>query len=330
MAIPPDDLHFQPDMLIGEAMPRSLIKSLRPGLQTDQDGLENGEQANGEPENREDKEDKPKPIILPSLDDIIGHSFLLDPEADGQRFRAKVVEKIESSDQVMKGLIAGAQIEGYGIVEWLVEVNSQVVPLKMRALFVPSCEKRLMCPQQFNKEVHPDCPMPQIGGDETYLHFPQGTVICPNNESDLPELTLAAPKESANGMKALNACLTLDQNQNLTASQKELLKWHNKLGNCDLKRDQSVLKTGALGSSPLIKAASNVDLNKLKLLCGFCAFGKARRRSKTSKTNKTNSDLPKPETLEKLLSKDILIPGQRVSMDHFIVSTPGRLFTSKG
>jgi hypothetical protein len=97
MAIPPDDPHFQPDMLSGEAMPRSLIKSLRSGLQTDQDGLENGEQVNGEPQ-----EDKPEPIILASLDDIIGCSFLLDPEADGQRFRAKVVEKIESMDHELE------------------------------------------------------------------------------------------------------------------------------------------------------------------------------------------------------------------------------------
>ena len=34
--------------------------------------------------------------------------------------------------------------------------------------------------------------------------------------------------------------------------------------------------------------------------------------------------------LEKLLSKDIFFPGQKVSMDHFIVTTPGRLFSSRG
>jgi hypothetical protein len=102
MAIPPDDPHFQPDMLSGEAMPRSLIKSLRPGLQNDQDSLENGEQVNGEPVDGEPQEDKPKPIILASPDDIIGCSFLLDLEADGQRFRAKVVEKIESMDHELE------------------------------------------------------------------------------------------------------------------------------------------------------------------------------------------------------------------------------------
>jgi hypothetical protein len=31
-----------------------------------------------------------------------------------------------------------------------------------------------------------------------------------------------------------------------------------------------------------------------------------------------------------LLSKDVLFPGQKVSIDHFIVTTPGRLFQSRG
>ncbi len=30
------------------------------------------------------------------------------------------------------------------------------------------------------------------------------------------------------------------------------------------------------------------------------------------------------------MSEEVLIPGQKVSMDHFIVSTPGRLFSSRG
>jgi hypothetical protein len=102
MPILPDDPHFQTNMLSGEVMPRSLIKSLRPGLQNDQDSLENGEQVNGEPVDGEPQEDKPKPIILASPDDIIGCSFLLDLEVDGQRFRAKEVEKIESMDHELE------------------------------------------------------------------------------------------------------------------------------------------------------------------------------------------------------------------------------------
>ena len=61
-------------------------------------------------------------------------------------------------------------------------------------------------------------------------------------------------------------------------------------------------------------------------MCGSCAYGKAKRRAARSQRTKSQ---PEPKE-EKVLSKDVLIPGQRISMDHFIVSTPGRLFNSRG
>ena len=119
----------------------------------------------------------------------------------------------------------------------------------------------------------------------------------------------------------------MENNQNLTAAQKELLRWHWKLGHIDFRRVQRLLKTGALGSSPLIKAAANVDLSKFPMLCGSCQFGKAKRKSHRPKREKSGSSIA---AQEKILSKEVLIPGQKVSMDHFIVSTPGRLFSSRG
>jgi len=233
---------------------------------------------------------------------------------------------------VINGLTKGASIAGVGMVEWHVEVGNTVLPIKLRALHVPDAGKRLLCPQQMRKELFPGCPNAEISEAGVVLHTPKGTVLCPYSESNVPEITIVSPSETVGDYQALNLCLTLEQNQNLTASQKELLKWHNKLGHCDLKRVQKLLKTGALGHTPLIKAASNLDLNKLRLLCGSCAFGKQRRRSKTTKSKPEGATTPltKTQMMEKLLSKDVLIPGQRVSMDHFIVSTPGRLFSSRG
>ena len=51
---------------------------------------------NADEEAGEDGEDgEPKtPLIIHGPDDLIGRSFLLDPEADGQRFRAQVVERL--------------------------------------------------------------------------------------------------------------------------------------------------------------------------------------------------------------------------------------------
>ena len=230
---------------------------------------------------------------------------------------------------VVNGLSKGATVAGIGMIEWLVEIGDKTVSLKLSALHVPEAGRRLLSPQQLRKETFPGMPEWRIGDYAVSLDLPQGTVECRYNESNLPALVLSTPKETAAEINGLNACLTLEQNQNLTASQKELLKWHTKLGHCGLKRVQQLMKTGALGHSPWIKAASNVDFQKLPLICGSCAFGKAKRRAKKTRTD-GGLHPPQPPEVEKLLSKEVLIPGQKVSMDHFIVSTPGRLFNSRG
>jgi hypothetical protein len=51
------------------------------------------------------------------------------------------------------------------------------------------------------------------------------------------------------------------------------------------------------------------------------------KEEKPTRRSKTDKDCP---SLEKELFKEILIPGQKVSMDHFIVSTPGRANNSRG
>ena len=230
---------------------------------------------------------------------------------------------------VVKGLAKGSQIAGIGVVCWLVEVEGKTVELKIRALHVPESQFRLVCPQQLKKEVLNQwgVPSPGIEDDGVEFHFPEGTLTCTYNSSNLPEMKLTSPKHCKEQFKALNASLMMETNQNLTASQKELLRWHWKLGHIDLRRVQRLLKTGALGSSPLIKAAANVDLTKFPMLCGSCQFGKAKRKSHRPKREKRGSSI---NALEKILSKEVLIPGQKVSMDHFIVSTPGRLFSSRG
>ena len=51
---------------------------------------------------------------------------------------------------------------------------------------------------------------------------------------------------------------------------------------------------------------------------------KAKRKATRPKKARGTADPAKE------LSKDVLIPGQKVSMDHFIVSTPSRRYNSRG
>ena len=218
---------------------------------------------------------------------------------------------------VLKGITQGAAIAGVGMVHWQVEVNGRVVDLKLRALHVPESTDRLLCPQQLQQSLKLK-KHSEISETSVVIHFDEGDCDCPYNSSNLPVITLSTPNATKEQLAALNACVTKEVNQNLTPPQKELLKWHYRLGHLGLQRVQALLRSGALGSHPLIKVAGSCE----RPMCSSCEYGKAKRRPTRSKTTK--------EVTEKALSKETLIPGQKVSMDHFIVTTPGRLWETRG
>jgi hypothetical protein len=59
-------------------------------------------------------------------------------------------------------------------------------------------------------------------------------------------------------------------------------------------------------------------------MCAACQFAKQKQQSAPGTTQTVVQDRVDA------LQQDQLLPGQRVSIDHFICSTRGRLFTSKG
>ena len=233
------------------------------------------------------------------------------------------------SGRVMKGLTKGAHVAGVGVLRWQIEVGGAIVNLNLRGLHVPDSTVRLLPPQQLKQEHSLNIGKIEVLDNCVRIAFPEGVLDCHLNESNLPVTRLTVPNDAEENAKALHACVMAETNQNLTPAQKELLRWHSKFAHMDLKRVQQVLKAGSVGWSPLVKAAANIDLNKTPLVCASCAYAKAKRKASRPKrtrapTHSTTNDK------EKLLSKDVLIPGQKVSMDHFIVSTPGRLFSSRG
>jgi len=87
-----------------------------------------------------------------------------------------------------------------------------------------------------------------------------------------------------------------------------------------MKTVQSLLKSGALGHSKVIHQASKCEHPK----CASCMYGKNSRRP-----TQTDVTAPKPERVGSIKHED-LFPGQRVSVDHFVCSQKGRLYSSKG
>ena len=92
------------------------------------------------------------------------------------------------------------------------------------------------------------------------LNLPCGSLECLFNQSNLLVIQLCTPDELDCDFKALNVGLLHEANNNLKAAQKELLCWHWKFGHLKLARTQAILKSGARGSNPMLKAAANLNL----------------------------------------------------------------------
>ena len=113
---------------------------------------------------------------------------------------------------------------------------------------------------------------------------------------------------------------TSKANQNLTPSQKDLLRWQFTLVNIGFQHVQWLIRTGRLKLQENPKAVANCESPK----CVACEFGKGHCQS-----NKVNT-IKKNHMTEQELNKDHLRPGQMLSADHYILQYPGKLYHTKG
>jgi hypothetical protein len=122
-----------------------------------------------------------------------------------------------------------------------------------------------------------------------------------------------------------------DANQNLTGAQKELLLWHWKLG-INMQRIQELMRVVEIQEPdrkistkdrviiPRIKSAATYPIP----LCRSCQLS----RAKQCKPNVVKSKAIPSE--EGALTRDQYETGDFVSMDQYVVKTPGRLPTGYG
>ena len=118
---------------------------------------------------------------------------------------------------------------------------------------------------------------------------------------------------------------TAATNTNLGPAEKELRRWHNRLGHISMRKVQFLMRTGVLASSEATQRlhAAASKLTNLPL-CSACQFGKQRRHPEPGKTTTVVQERDGAMKDRRLLSV------QTVSVDHFVCSTIGRLFTSRG
>jgi hypothetical protein len=129
------------------------------------------------------------------------------------------------------------------------------------------------------------------------------------------------------GPQALTAAIaiTIDANANLSEPEKELLRWHARLGHLGFRKIQFLMRTGILSRS---ESTRRLQVAACKLSrppkCAACQFGKQSQRPSPGQKTTAVKDRAG------VLKTDHLFPGQCVSVDHFVCSTKGRLFTSRG
>ena len=125
----------------------------------------------------------------------------------------------------------------------------------------------------------------------------------------------------------MNILLTAvhDENKNLSISEKELLRWHQRLGHSSFQQVQFLLNQGILARSEdqrrLHRTAAQI---RHPPKCAACLFAKQTRRATVQRSSNAVRDHAG------ILSADQTLPGQRISVDHFVCSTKGRLFSGAG
>jgi hypothetical protein len=256
------------------------------------------------------------PIVINS-----GATFSLSPN------RNDFIGPLQPSPvNVLNGLSGTATVQGVGMVEWTIrDLFGITRKIRAQAFYVPIATIRLFSPQAYFQEheagqyvmTAKHCVLTLADG--SLLEFPY------NHESNLPlmlpsgrlavaGITLQDQQYLSNRLLLSSFLLVADKtNQNLTASQKELLLWHWKLGHASFQWIQQLASTpcdplDGLGSPILTTKQPRVS-SCPSPLCTACQLVKQHCRGPGSSFEIHNKDK------DKLLRHDThLYPGRQVSL----------------
>ena len=233
----------------------------------------------------------------------------------------------------LKGIARGLHIKGQGYVTWAVhDANGNLRMITVPAYYVPAIKVRLLSTtsllqtykdETITVEAH-QLTLSGIEGDPT-----RGSVVARvNPQNNLPTSDAYNSSDPFKAAEALVATISEvhASNHNLSETEKELLRWHYRLGHIGFKRIQFLMRTGVLAQT---EASRRLQTAACKIItppkCAACQYGKQHLRSIPGKTPSTVV-----KDREHALKTDKLMPGQCISIDHFICSTRGRLLTSAG
>ena len=222
---------------------------------------------------------------------------------------------------IIEGVGGNIIVMHIGIVRWeFISKKGEIVVICCWAHYAPALgHLRLMSPQMCFKEIdqaaevlarHEGCLIRMSNGQEVEAPL--------HPDTGLPVL-MAFPdvKKTSKKIAIMHNLITPD-NQNLTVLQKELLKWHYRLGHPGFQAVQWIGRSGVLGKLGERFGAQTVTPPK----CEACQMGKQHRNSTEGATLKRKN--------EGVLSKEKLNPGDLVFSDQFVSSLSGKYHNARG
>mgnify|MGYP000681102589 CR=1 FL=1 len=238
----------------------------------------------------------------------------------------------------LKGLANGLRITGVGKIAYVfTNTEGKHETLVCPAYLVPKASARLMGLTALLKQYHGTKKI-TIERDRlivktckrsvpTGLQRPPPIHIPVDPSNNLPTgRAFRASEMEGHDPSAYNAPSPVDsRNSNIDESDKETLRWHYRLGHLAFRKIKFLMRTGVLAHT---QGARRVQSNACRRsdapMCAACQYGKQKRRSQHGLTHRV---VPRHEGA---LRRDVTLPGQKVSVDHFICSTRGRLLHTFG
>ncbi len=194
-----------------------------------------------------------------------------------------------SGNRVVDGIGKGLAIKGSGTVAWTFNAaTGSTRTLCLPCLYVPSARERIASLQRVLEQY----PEETFNMTSTELVLsgsgqnPKMTVpICsdlklPVADTEQPAVYRRSVKKDEDLPTACQPSLTSPSNLNLSDPEKELLRWHHRLGHIGVRRVQWLFRQGILATSEKFKRlhARAAQLTHGPL-CTACQYAKQRRKT---------------------------------------------------
>ena len=301
-------------------------------------------------------------ISRDSSDDIVdivdivldtGCTFAITPD------RKDFIEYTAGSLGSVQTVNGPTPMAGYGKVRWtLISEDGKHIRLVVPCHHVPASKVRLLLPQDFCQYNGFDRSKDQFGGNSSnyfWMHSDHDRTRfqCPiDPRSNLPVALAKTPCHNGecgfeDPIEEEHRCTTChrhsiatmsvfdETNQNITAAQKELLLWHNRLGHLGFAHVQKLMRPSVATSLPTDSHPTKPTKNNPFILpkhptartckpplCAACQIARAKKRTADVSTTVIHKVM--------LLKTDDLLPGDAVSIDQYKSSVRGRLSTGRG